>query len=117
MDLSTARALKIVCNINRVQEIMVTLSKDETKTFALNSMLHQDVPDAPLSPANRCRMKRGGGRCRGTVSELSLTQMCTYHQVRRTGDLNLDGLRCFSTAHPGLFQSVFGRNNPDWAAR
>ena len=71
-----------------------------------SSWIFRDVPEVPVSPVNRCRMKRGRGRCRGTASELALTQMCAYHQTRQTGDLNVDGLRCFYASNTGLFQLI-----------
>ena len=91
---------------SEVVETMLTRFKEETKTFGRNSMLYRDVPGVPVPPSNRCRMNRGRGRCRGTASELSLTQMCAYHQVRQTSDLNLDGLRILSTANPTLFRFI-----------
>ena len=96
-------------NNNRAFEVMLTLFKDETKTFGRNSILRRDILDVPAPPAIRCRMPRGRGRCRGTISELSLTQMCAYHQARQTGDVNLDNVRRLSTASPGLYTLVFGR--------
>ena len=116
MDLSSARALLVASKNNRVQENMITLFKEETKTFGRSSIFERDVPEVPVPPANRCRMKRGRGRCRGAVSELALTQMCAYHQTRQPGDLNVDGLRCFYASNPGLFQLIFGRNSSYRAA-
>ena len=116
MDLYSARSLMISSNNNTVVDVMITLFREESKEFALRSRyFSHNVSNPPMPPVLRCRMHRGGGRCRGVVSQLALTQMCTFHQVRRTGDLNLDGLRCLSTAHPSLFRLVVGRNNPDWA--
>ena len=105
MDLFTACALKLVCKNNRVQEIMLTMYKDEVKAFARNSsLIFREIPVTPAPPVNRCRMRRGRGRCRGTAGELALTQMCAYHQERHTGDLHVDGLRCMSASNPGLFR-------------
>ena len=115
MDLSTARALQIVCKNNRVQEVMLTLFKEEVKTFILqpfgpgrdSSWLFRDVPRVPAPPVNRCRMRRGRGRCRGTASELALTQMCAYHQGRGNGDLRVNDLRCMASSDPVLYRLVF----------
>ena len=115
MDRSTACALKMVCKSNEVQDVMRTLSKEEVKRFIHghvgpgrnSSLIFRDAPEVPVPPVNRCRMKRGRGRCRGTPSELALTQMCADHQTRQTGDLNVDGLRCFYASSPGLFQLMF----------
>ena len=117
MLLSTARTLTIVCKNNRAQEVMLTLFEEEVKTFGRSSSIFdRAVPEVPVHPVNRCRMKRGGGRCRGTTSELALTQMCAYHQTRQIGDFNVDGLRCFHASSPGVFQLMFCRNTPDRAA-
>ena len=106
MDLASACALKTTCKNNRVQEIMLTMYKDEVKTFARNnSLFFRDIIQVP--PMNRCRERRGRGRCRGAPSELALTQMCAYHQERRTGDLNVNNLRCLASADPLFFRVVF----------
>ena len=87
---------------------MLTMYKDEVKAFARNpSLFFREIREIPAPPVNRCRMRRGRGRCRGTASELALTQMCAYHQERRTGYLNVGGLRCMSTSNPGLFRLMF----------
>ena len=105
MDLFSACALTMVCKNNRVQEIMLTMYKDELKAFARkNSLFFRDI--IPVPPMNRCRMRRGGGRCRGTPSELALTQMCAYHQERHTGDLNVNHVRCLASSNPGLFRRL-----------
>ena len=106
MDLFSACALTMVCKNNRVQEIMLTMYKDEVKAFARkNSLFFRAIIQAP--PMNRCRERRGKGRCRGAPSELALTQMCAYHQERRTGDLNVNCLRCLASADPLFFRVVF----------
>ena len=108
MDLATACALTMCCRNNRVQEIMLTMYKDEAKTFARNnSLFFLDIIQVP--PMNRCRERRGRGRCRGAPSELALTQMCAYHQERRTGDLNVNCLRCLASADPLFFRVVSTR--------
>ena len=84
---------------NQVVEALLTCFKEEAKTFGRDSMLVY-VPNAPMSPAQRCRMRRGGGRCRGVVSELAATQRCAYHQVRDTGDLKMNETRCMSANSP-----------------
>ena len=105
MDLSTACALKMVCKSNRVQEIMLTMYKDEVRAFARKNLLFfNHISSVP--PMDRCRMRRGGGRCRGTPSELALTQMCAYHQERHTGDLSVNNVRCMSASNPGLFRRL-----------
>ena len=112
MDFSTTCMLKMVCKSNRVQEVMLTLFKEEVKTFIHgpfgpgrnSSWICRDVPEVPVPPVNRCRMKRGSGRCRGTASELALMQMCAYHQERHQGYLNVDGMRCIPVSNPGLSQ-------------
>ena len=106
MDLAAACALTMCCRNNRVQEIMLTMYKDEVKTFARNnSLFFRDIIQVP--PMNRCRERRGKGRCRGAPSELALTQMCAYHQTRRTGDLNVDSLRCLASSDPLFYRVVF----------
>ena len=125
MDLSSAQALLLVCKSNAVQQVMLTGYKEEAKAFAHNSRrFSRDIPEPPVPPANRCRMRRGGGRCRGAasevsiaqmwfgqcrcaVSELSITQMCAYHQARHVGDLNVDGARRLSVQNSRLFQWDF----------
>ena len=97
---------------NRAFEVMLKLFKDETTTFALNSRyFSHGVSNPPMPPVLRCRMPRGGGRCRGVVSQLALTQMCSNCQVRNPGDLNINDLRCLSTSDQGFYQLVFGRRH------
>ena len=115
MDLSSARSLMMTSKHNKGVEVMLTLFREEAKTFGRSSVFAIDGSAVPVSPETRCCMRRGGGRCRGAVPELAVTQMCAYHQVHKIGDRNLDGMRCFSTANPGLFNLVFhgvpqGRN-------
>ena len=96
INLSSARALLLACKSNAVQQVMLTCYKEEAKAFAQNSRhFSRDIPEPPVPPATRCRMRRGGGRCRGAVSEVSIAQMCAYHQVRRISDLRLDRARGF----------------------
>ena len=108
MDLPSARALLFACKSNDAQQVMLLLCyNEEAKAFVQNSAFSRAVPEQPVPPVNRCIMRRGGGRCRGAASEVSITQMCAYHQVRHTGDLNLDGMRRLSVDHPGLYRQVF----------
>ena len=109
MDLKSARALLLTCKNNPVQGILLESFREEAREFARSvSVFRQDVQ--PIrEPADRCREARGGGRCRGCVPELAVTQMCAYHQTQRTSDLNLDSIRRLSTDSPGLFRWVFGR--------
>ena len=108
MDLSSAHALLLACKSNAVQQVMLTCFKEEAKAFAQNSRhFSRDIPEPPVPPATRCRMRRGGGRCRGAASEVSIAQMCAYHQARHVGDLNVDGVRCLSVQNSRLFQRVF----------
>ena len=105
MDLATACALTMCCRNNRVQEIMLTMYKDEVKAFARNnSLFFRDI--IQVSPMNRCRERRGRGRCRGAPSELALTQMCAYHQERGIGDLRVNDLRCMASSDPALYRLV-----------
>ena len=105
MDLSAACTLKMACQNNRIQEIMLTMYKDDVKEFARKTLvIFRDIIHAP--PMNRCRERRGGGRCRGTPSELALTQMCAYHQERRTGDLIVNDVRCLASSDPVLYRLV-----------
>ena len=106
MDLATACALTMTCKNNRIQEIMLTMFKDEVRAFARKSLLFFNHI-TPVPPIIRCRMQRGGGRCRGTPSELALTQMCAYHQERHTGDLNVNHVRCMASFDPVLYRVVF----------
>ena len=106
MDLCSARALMMTSkNSSEVVQAMLALFKEETKTFG--SMFHLNVPDVPASPARRCCMRRGAGRCRGVVSELAATQVCAFHQARNKGDLNLDATRRLSTVAPEAFNQIF----------
>ena len=109
MDLRSAHALLMVAKNNRVVDVMLTLYKDEAKAFGRDSCFRVNVPEREVFPANRCRMPRGGGRCRGATSELSIAQMCTYHQLRQTGDLNIDSVRQMSVLDPVLYRLTFGR--------
>ena len=112
MDLPSARALMLVCKSNdaihsEAIQVMLLCYTEEANAFARNSAFFPDAHEQPVPPVNRCVMRRGGGRCRGAASEVSITHMCAYHQVRHTGDLNLDEMRRFSVDHPGLYRLVF----------
>ena len=108
MDLSSARALMLACKSNAAQHIMLTCYKEEAKAFAqTNELFSRVVPEPPVPPVVRCRIKRGRGRCRGAVSELSITQMCAYHQDRRCGDNNVEAVRLLAVQSPRLFRLVF----------
>ena len=108
MDVRTAKALLLMCKNHPVQSILLDAYKEEAREFAQSVVDFR--PDVQLvrKPANRCREARGGGRCRGRVSELAVTQMCSYHQTRRASDTNIDSIRRLSTDSPGLFRQVFG---------
>ena len=107
MDLLSARALLTACKRNAVQEVMLQLYKEEVKTFVRNSIFRSDLPEEPVLPANRCHMRRGGGRCRGAAIELSITQKCAYHQARKTSDLHMHFLRRLSVDDPNLYRREF----------
>ena len=106
MDIYSARALRMTSkNSSEVVQAMHMRFKEETTTFG--SIFHLNVPEIPVSPARRCCMRRGAGRCRGVVSELAATQMCAFHQARNKGDLNLDAMRRLSTVAPEAFNQIF----------
>ena len=109
MDQTSARALLLTCKHHPVHSILLELFREDVREFARSvPFFSRDVQ--PLrAPADRCREARGGGRCRGRVSEIAVTQLCAYHQVRRTADLNIEGARLFRTADPDLFRRVFER--------
>ena len=95
MDHRATSALTITNKNNKVVETLLACFKEHTKTCVRDSKFVY-VPEVPMPPAQRCRMRRGGGRCRGVVSELATTQLCAYHQVRGTGDLKMNETRCMS---------------------
>ena len=112
MDLSSARSLMIASKNNKAVQVMLALYKEEANQFALNSnYFSQDVSNPPVLPVLRCCMRpsRGRGRCRGVVSQLALMQMCTYHQVHCTGDLNINDMRILSTSDQGFYGALTGR--------
>ena len=86
---------------------MLTCYKEEAKAFANIRRRYYNNDEPPVPPATRCRMRRGGGRCRGAASEVSIAQMCAYHQARHVGDFNVDGMRQMAVSNPRLFQRVF----------
>ena len=90
---------------NQVVEALLTCFKEEAKTCGRDSRLVY-VPEVPVPPAQQCRMRRGGGRCRGVVSELATTQSCGDHQVRGTGDLKMNEMRCVSAKKRKLFHGA-----------
>ena len=99
----------LACKSSAVQHIMLTCYKEEAKAFAqTNQLFSRVVPEPPVPPVVRCRIKRGRGRCRGAVSELSITQMCAYHQRQRAGDNNIGAARRLAVQAPGLYRLVFG---------
>ena len=109
MGLQTAHALLMVAKKNRVVDVMLTLYKDEVKTFGRNSIMRDCIPEDPVLPANRCCINQGGGRCRGAAGELSITQLCAYHNAREIGDLLLDRLRRNARDHPGVLHPANNR--------
>ena len=109
MDLRSARALLLACKDNPVQGILMESFREDVREFARSVPLFSPDVQPLRAPADRCREARGGGRCRGRVSEIAVTQLCAYHQVRRTADLNIEGARLFRTAHPHFFRRVSER--------
>ena len=93
MDLTSANALLLACKNNRVQSILPEAYKEDVREFT-RSVPAFDREVQPLrAPADQCREGRGDGRCRGHVSEIAVAQCCSYHQVPRTADLDIDNGR------------------------
>ena len=105
MDLSSAQALLLVCKSNAVKQVMLTGYKEEARAFANFWWPHcSSFPEPLARPATQCRMRVGSEQCLCAVSELSVTNMCAYHQVRHRGDLNVDAMRAWVVREPYLFQ-------------
>ena len=109
MDQTSARALLLTCKHHPVHSILLELFREDVREFARSVPLFSRDVQPLRAPADRCREARGGGRCRGRVSEIAVTQLCDYHQVRRVGDNNIEGARGLRTVAPDLFCRVFGR--------
>ena len=63
---------------------------EEKRAFAADQSYCRRLLAPPLLPADRCRERRSGGRCRGRVSPIAACQLCSYHQSRRTGDKDIE---------------------------
>ena len=114
MDLASAQALLLACKDHPVQRILLRAYKEDAREFARSyTFLCSDVQ--LRAPADQCRRDLGGGRCRGRVPEVAVTQACAFHQrTQRTwtrdavwessaADLNLDGARRMSAENPSCF--------------
>ena len=74
MDLTSARALLLACKDNRAQGILLEAFRGDVREFARSvTAFSRDVQPLQV-PADRRREARGGGRCRGRVSEIAVTQ-------------------------------------------
>ena len=110
MDITSAGAL-LQCSkapLGPCGKIILDGYLDDTRAFAARKIFRRDVAP-PLPPADRCRERRGGGRCRGRVSPIAACQLCNYHQVRRTGDYNIEAGR-WALASPVLQFRLFMTN-------
>jgi len=85
MDNVSARAL-LLCSkdpLGQCGKVILDGYVDDLRAYAHEShYLPQHAYQPRLIPADRCRWRRGGGRCKGRVSPLAVCQLCNYHQTR-----------------------------------
>ena len=95
MDAASVRKLFCVSKdpLGKVGKALLEGYKDDARAFAQSTMFRGDV--TLVEPAKRCRKRIGGGRCRRSVSDGAIIQVCTKHSRSETSDANLDGFRVF----------------------
>ena len=102
MDLTAAKNL-FLCSKNPLGRVGDVIFKDyleDKRAFALSHRGIRNYVDYPwargavlVPPMDRCKERRGRGRCRGRVSGVAVCQFCAYHQERLAGDKELDEWR------------------------
>jgi len=92
MDSASAGAL-LQCSkapLGQCGKVILDGYLEEKRAFAADQSYYRRLLAPPLLPADRCRERRSGGRCRGRVSPIAACQLCSYHQSRKTGDKDIE---------------------------
>ena len=89
MNCRSARAL-VCCSkepLGPVGILLIDMYLFDTKDYTRGSLFAEALETA--QPLDRCKASRRGGRCRGRVSRVAVTQLCFFHQMRVVGDTQI----------------------------